>query len=905
MELQYRDPDRLLKQLETEESCKGRGKLKIFFGYAAGVGKTYAMLASAHLAQEQGIDVAAGYIEPHSRPETAALLQGLEQLPPRSVQHHHIILQEFDLDHALKRRPQLILVDELAHTNAPGSRHTKRYQDIEELLKAGIDVYTTVNVQHIESLNDIVSGITGVAVQERIPDFIFDQASQVELVDIEPEELIERLKQGKIYKQSQASQAMSHFFTVDNLVALREIALRRMADRVNLLLEKYNAGPAASLASEHILICLSPSPSNEKVIRSAARMAAAFHAKFTALFVETPDFSQMPKEDLDRLRRNIRLAEQLGAKTVASYGGDVVEQIAEYARAAQVSKIVLGKTYTKRSWFSMRESFSDQLSKLAPQLELFMIPDTYDKKYTRWKKRQKSRGMNHWISDILVSCGILLLSTLICFLFFYLGFSDANLVMVYILGVLMTSLLTHHKICSSALSILSVLVFNFCFTAPVQTLNVYDPGYIITFIIMFLTALISSTLTQKVKKHARQAALKSYRTELLLETSQKLQQAADSQEISLIVSNQLSKLLERNIIFYLGSPELDPHPLIVSHPSSCPLQQNNKEELAVAQWVFKNNKHAGFSTSTLPGVRCLYLAVRNGDKVFAVIGIDMEQKALPAFEQGIMSAILNECALALEKEELIAEQKNAAVKLQQEQLRGDLLRSISHDLRTPLTSISGSAGILLSNSRQLQEPQKQKLYTDIYNDAAWLIHLVENLLSVTRLENGAMKLNLQTELLAEVIAEALKHVHRKRSEHQILVRQQEDLLMAKIDTQLMIQVFINLVDNAIKYTPPGSTIQITTFQKQQEIIVEVADNGPGIPEEEKKKLFDMFHTSSKSSTDGQRGLGLGLALCKSIIRAHGGHISVLDNPPHGTIIRFSLKAEPLPDGAALPDISEH
>ncbi len=668
MQPQYRDPDRILKQLETEQAKQSRGKLKIFFGYAAGVGKTYAMLASAHAAQKRGVDVVAGYIEPHSRSETTALLQGLEQLPSKPLRHQQITLYEFDLDRALDRHPQLILVDELAHTNAPGSRHTKRYQDIEELLKAGIDVYTTVNVQHIESLNDIVSGITGIIVRERIPDFVFDQADQVELVDIEPEELLARLKQGKVYKRAQAGQAMSYFFTAENLVSLREVALRRTADRVNLLQEKYNAR-TSGIVSDHILICLSPSPSNEKVIRSAARMAAAFHAKFTALFVETPDFSKIPKQDLDRLRRHIRLAEQLGAKTVASYGSDIVEQIAEYAHAAQVSKIVIGRTYTKRSWFLMKESFSQRLSKLAPQLELFMIPDSFDKKYARRKNTKKKHMPNTWLYDSLVSFGILLISTLVCDLFSYLGFSDANLVMVYILGVLMASLLTHHKACSSALSILSVLVFNFCFIAPVQTLNVNDPSYIITFIIMFLTALISATLTQKVKKNARQSALKSYRMELLLETSQKLQQANGARETASIICCQLSKLLERNIIFYTGSPESDRNPLIVNHPSSgSMLQPGQKEELAVAQWVFKNNKHAGFSTSTLPGVKCLYLAVRNGDKVFAVVGIDMKEKALPSFEEGIMNAILNECALALEKEGLITEREDAAIKLQRREL---------------------------------------------------------------------------------------------------------------------------------------------------------------------------------------------------------------------------------------------
>lgn len=390
---EYRKPDVLLKKLE-EEASRTKGRLKIFFGYAAGVGKTYAMLASAHEAEKAGLDVVAGYIEPHARPDTAALVQGLEVLPQLQIRYQNITLNEFDLDGALARKPQLILVDELAHTNGEGCRHKKRYEDIQELLKEGIDVYTTVNVQHLESLIDLVDGITGIVVKERIPDFVFDQASQVELVDIEPEDLLDRLRKGKIYKESRAEQALNHFFTTDNLVSLREIALRRMADRVNLIQEKsFQTGEAG--AAEHILICLSPAPSNEKVIRQAARMASAFRGKFTAFFVENSDFTQYTKEDVERLRINTRLAEQLGAKTVTSYGDDIVEQIAEYAKVARVTKIVLGRTNTKRAWLSMKESFSEKLTRLAPQLEIFVIPDAYKKKYRKKGSVLRFRR-KHW-----------------------------------------------------------------------------------------------------------------------------------------------------------------------------------------------------------------------------------------------------------------------------------------------------------------------------------------------------------------------------------------------------------------------------------------------------------------------------------------------------------------------------
>lgn len=886
---EYRKPEVLLKKLE-EETSRTKGRLKIFFGYAAGVGKTYAMLASAHEAKKAGLDVVAGYIEPHARPATAALVQGLEVLPQLEIPYQNITLHEFDLDGALVRKPQLILVDELAHTNGYGCRHKKRYEDIQELLKEGIDVYTTINVQHLESLIDLVAGITGIVVKERIPDFVFDQANQVELVDIEPEDLLDRLKAGKIYKISLAEQALNHFFTEDNLVSLREIALRRMADRVNLMQEKsFQTGEAG--AAEHILICLSPAPSNEKVIRQAARMASAFRGKFTAFFVENSDFTQYTKEDVERLRMNTRLAEQLGAKTVTSYGEDIVEQIAEYAKVARVTKIVLGRTNTKRAWFSMKESFSEKLTRLAPQLEIFVIPDAYKKKYR--KKRFRTPFSPEMLGvDILISIVILGISTLIAYLFSFWNFSDANLIMVYILGVLTISLLTRIKLCSLLSSVLSVMIFNFCFTDPKQTLSVNDPSYIVTFGIMFLSALIGATLTQKVKDQAKQAVKKSYRTEILLETSQKLQKAVDAKEISLSTARQLSKLLERNVVFYLGNPQMDQEPIVFksSHGQS-DFYYDRKEERAVAQWVFKNNKHAGFSTTTLPGVKCLYLAVRSSDRVFAVVGIDMEGKELQAFEAGIMSAILNECALAMEKDQLVAERKEAAVKLQQEQLRANLLRSISHDLRTPLTSISGNASVLIGNEDKISEEQRKKLYIDIYDDSMWLINLVENLLSVTRIDNGTMRLNMQAELLDEAIMEALSHISRKAEEHYIEVKQEDDLQVARMDIKLIVQVFINLVDNAIKYTPPGSRITITTKSRGGSVQVEIADDGNGIPNEDKKRLFDMFYTANNSVADGRRGMGLGLALCKSIITAHGGDLTIHDNMPHGTIFRFTLKAE--------------
>ena len=895
MEERKYNPDVLLKHIEEMEEQKGKGKLKIFFGYAAGVGKTYAMLEAAQDAKKSGIDVVIGYVEPHTRPETMALTKGLETLPILVVNYNNIKLSEFNLDAALLRKPKLILVDELAHTNVKSCRHLKRYQDIKELLNVGIDVYTTVNVQHLESLNDVIAGITGIAVRERIPDSVFDEANQVELVDVEPVELLERLKQGKIYKSAQAAKALDNFFTLDNLISLREIALRRMADRVSLIQEKsyWINSDTEGVSVEHILICLSSSPSNEKVIRQASRMAKAFRGKFTAFYVETPDFTEMSKENRDRLNKNIRLAEQMGAKVVTSYGNDIVEQIAEYAKVARVSKIVLGRTYTKRNIFSVKESFSIRLTKIAPNLEIFLVPDSYEKKYIEHKNKKKNKLPRESVLwDTLAVAGIMGIATILSAIIKYFGLSESNITMISILGVLFTALATQRRIFCILYSILSVFVFNLLFVEPIYTFSVYDSEYMVTFFIMFITAMISSSLTQKVKNYAKANAKKSYRMEILLETSQKLQKANTANEISSNITEQFGKLLEKDIYFFLGNPERNPIPTASFHKSGEGSEMVlNPQEIGVAEWTYKNNTHAGFSTTTLPGARCLYLAVRTGNKVFAVVGIDMEKKEIPAFEKDIMGAILNECALALEKSELIKEQRDTAVRLEQEQLRANLLRSISHDLRTPLTSISGNTGILIGNDKNIDDIQRNKLYLDIYDDSMWLINLVENLLSVTRIENGTMNLSLQPELLSDVIYEALKHINRKSIDHKIVVDEEDDMLVAKMDAKLIMQVIINLVDNAIKYTSVGSEIIIHTKKRKEKIVVEVSDNGQGISQEQKEKLFDMFYTVDNHIADGRRGMGLGLALCKSIIVAHGGELSVRNNIPNGTVFRFTLKAE--------------
>ncbi|MDO4295871.1 MAG: sensor histidine kinase KdpD [bacterium] len=891
------NPDELLKVIQTEEKKQNKGHLKIFFGYAAGVGKTYAMLKAAHTAKRNGVDVVVGYVEPHARPQTAALLNGLEQLPTKEIVYNGIQLHEFDLDAALKRKPKLLLVDELAHTNAQGCRHAKRYQDIKELLQAGIDVYTTVNVQHIESLCDTVSSITEIVVRERIPDSLFDNADQVELVDIEPLDLIERLNAGSVYKEAQAKKAVENFFTVENLTALREIALRRCADRVNILTENTRIKNHGDYhTDEHILVCLSSSPSNAKIIRTAARMATAFKATFSALFVETPDFSTMREEDVKRLRSNMRLAEQLGAHIETVYGEDVPFQIAEFARLSGASKIVIGRSAASKKHLFSKPALTEKLIANAPNLDIYIIPDTVSSAAVYHLKKTKTQNYIVFsMNDILKSISILILSSLIGIAFRNVGFDEVNIITVFVLGVLIDSVIIKNQIYGLISSIASVLVFNFLFTEPQFTLQAYDKGYPVTFVIMFLSSFITGSIAIRLKNQARQAAKSAYRTRVLFDTNQLLQQAKDKNNIISIASNQLNKLLGRDIIFYLadndGETLQKPHIFSITEPNEADLAACISEnEKAVAAWVLKNNKRAGASTETLSNAKCLYLAVRVNSTVYGVIGVVMGDSPLDPFENSILLSILGECALALENERNAREKQEAAVLAKNEQLRANLLRAISHDLRTPLTSISGNASNLLSNETSFDESTKKQLYMDIYDDSMWLINLVENLLAVTRIEEGKLNLKTSEDLVDDVIAEALQHIDRKSAEHHISVESKDKFLLAKMDTRLIVQVIINIVDNAIKYTPKDSHIVIRTEKRGNQAVVSIADDGPGISDESKPRIFDMFYSGSSKIADSRRSLGLGLSLCKSIIHAHGGELTVSDNHPHGTIFTFTLPA---------------
>lgn len=648
------------------EEAAQQGRLKIFFGYAAGVGKTYAMLEAAHQAKTEGIDVVVGYVEPHARPDTLALLTGLEVLPNQMIDYRGIQLREFDLDQALQRKPQLILVDELAHNNAQGCRHTKRYQDVEELLQAGINVYTTVNVQHLESLNDLVSSITGITVNERIPDHVFDRASQVELVDIEPNELIKRLQTGKVYRERQAKQALQNFFTTENLAALREITMRRTADQLNRSAVQ-EGNQKSARAGEHILICLSSAPSNAKVIRTAARMADAFHSGFTALFVQTPETKELSGENMRRLRSNLHLAEQLGAQISTVYGTDPAVQIAEYARVSGVTKIIMGRIDHKQNPITGKKSLADRLIELT-DLDVYIIPDRQPLYKKPIGKLRIPKAHFSW-RDVTIMLVSLLLSTAVGFGFYDAGFSESNIITVYILGVLMTAVWTNGYFYGAVDSLLSVAAFNYFFTVPRFTFQANDPSYPVTFLIMLFSSIIASSLASRVKAQARLAAQKSYYTELLLESSQKFQKGRTEWDCLRLAAEQLNRMFGRPILYALDGAEQDLTFRVEPADEKSVLSGLSSQEIGVAKWVQKNNKHAGATTNTLPDSKWLFLSVRGTQGVMGIVGIPIVGYSVPdAFEKNLMIAILSECGLSQERIRLQEERDQAALQTQKERL---------------------------------------------------------------------------------------------------------------------------------------------------------------------------------------------------------------------------------------------
>ena len=637
--------------------------------------------------------------------------------------------------------------------------------------------------------------------------------------------------------------------------------------------------------NEHILVCLSSSPSNEKIIRTAAKMARDMRARFTALYVQTGKRER--ESDKRRLEAHVQFAKESGAEIVMTHGENVPVQIAEYAHLSNVTKIVIGQSSAKRNHFFSKQTLTEKLIEAVPDIDIHIIPDAMN--LDNYRKPHGAVYVGKpTMKDSLLTLFIFAVCTLIGLFIQKLQFTDTNIVTIYILGVLLTSILTDGYLYSIGGSVLSVFLFCFFLTEPRMSFQTYAVGYPVTFVIMLISSVITGTLAAKLKTHARLSAQSAFRTQILFDTDRLLQKAKNDTDILSITCTQLIKLLDRSIVAYVVEGDELSAPHIFSNKKKEQIEDLlTSREQEIAKWVYENKQRAGATTERFKDAQCLYLAICIEDNVYGVIAIPVDEYTLDSFEYSILLSVINECALAMENKKNIMEKEKISVLAKNEQLRADLLRAISHDLRTPLCSISGNADMLLNSGERLDDITKHQIYTDIYDDSEWLINIVENLLSITRLNDGRLKLKFTDQLLDEVIAESLRHISRKHEEYQI-VTECDELILAHMDVRLILQVLINLVDNAIKYTPKGSTIRICAMNENGKAKIQVEDNGPGICDEMKPHIFEMFYTGKNTIADSHRSLGLGLALCRSIIEVHNGKLVLEDNIPHGCIFSFTL-----------------
>lgn len=640
---------------------------------------------------------------------------------------------------------------------------------------------------------------------------------------------------------------------------------------------------------QHILACLSSSPSNAKIVQTAAEMARAFGGVFTALYVRTPADARLSEADKARLQAHIRLAEQEGAEIAEAYGEDVPDQIAEFARISGITKIVLGSASVRPRLGRRQPTLTERLTHTAPEVEIYIIPDAGPQARYRAGRSLFSQAVAPTPWDLVVTAALLAAVTAAGSLLQGWGVAQYNIIMLYMVGVLLTALCTKGYVCGVLGSVLSVAFFNFFFTTPELTFHAYDSGYQVTFGLMLTTAVVVSTLTTRLKTHAKLSARAAWRTNLLFDTSQLLQKGQSEAEILSLTARQLVKLLDRQVAaFPAQEGELGPGQSFGAQPGS-PLLTDLPAERAAAEWAFAHRKRAGAFTGNGPEAKGMYLALRTAmGGVFGVVGVDLTSGPLEAFENSVLLSILGECALAMENCTNAREKEQAAIRAENEQLRANLLRAISHDLRTPLTAISGNASNLLTNDAVLDAAARRQICTDIWQDSQWLIGLVENLLAITRIEDGRMQLRLSPQLVEEVVEEALHHVGTHGAEQRVTAHYPDQVLLADMDARLIMQVVINLVDNALKYAPAPAHVEVTVRPEGQDVAVQVADNGPGIPDDGKDKVFEMFYTGPARVADSRRSLGLGLPLCKAIVNAHGGTLTLTDNTPHGCVFTFTL-----------------
>jgi two-component system sensor histidine kinase KdpD len=898
------DPDALLARAQADERGQTRGKLKIFFGASAGVGKTYAMLESARIQKAAGVDVVVGYVEPHGRKETEALLEGLEILPARTLEYRNIKLREFDLDAALARKPTLILVDELAHTNAEGSRHAKRWQDVEELLDAGINVYTTVNVQHLESQNDIVAQITGEIQRETIPDSVFEQADEVELIDLTVDELMQRLREGKVYRPQQAAIATEKFFRKGNLTALREMALRRTAERVDAQMQAYQRERAIAdvwPAAERILVCIGPSALAQRLVRAAKRMATGLRAEWIVAFVESPDSAQLSPAKREQVTRALRLAEDLGAQTATLSGHNIADEVLNYARRHNISKIVVGKPEKPRWRELLFGSTVDTLVRRSGVIDVYVIHGEHDDTEPRTSASFFTSPERSPASAYAWSTGIIAACTVACF-FLYEAFPDfdlANLIMFYLLGVVLVAV-RFGRGPSVLASVLSVATFDFLFVPPRGTFAVSDVRYVLTFAIMLVTALLISNLTVRIRQQAESARQRERRTQELYDMSRELASTRGIIDLAQSAMRHIGQVFESKVTMLLpdrdGALRSEEE---LAQSSDIRLRDvrfaADERDRGVARWAHDHAEAAGLGTKTLASSRALYLPLAASRGTVGVLGV------LPANPQQFQSpeqfrlleTFANQIALAIERAKLAEETEQAHVRIETEQLRNTLLSSVSHDLRTPLAAITGAASTMLEANAQLDAAAKHELTQSIYDEAERLNTLVRNLLDMTRLESGAMQVNKEAQPLEEVIGYVLDRMEKQLHGRDVTVNVPSHLPLIPLDSVLISQVFINLLENATKYTPAGTPIAVSAVHDEQDraVQVEVADRGPGLPPGEEARIFDKFHRltdGANGASSASAGAGLGLAICRAIIEAHGGRIWAGNREGGGAAFKFTL-----------------
>jgi two-component system sensor histidine kinase KdpD len=899
MTLSRPNPDELLSRVQAQEESARRGKLRIFFGYAAGVGKTYAMLEAAHRERTDGVDVVVGYVEPHGRPETEALLSGLEVLPPREVSYRGVHLREFDLDAALRRKPTLILVDELAHTNAEGLRHAKRWQDVDELLAAGIDVFTTLNVQHVESLNDVIAQITGVVVSETLPDAVLERADELELVDLTPEELIERLREGKVYVPQQASRALEHFFQRGNLVALRELSLRRAAQRVQKDVEAARQQRAAATpwaTKERLLVCVGPSPTSGKLIRSAKRMADAFAADWLAVAVEaSPDRSDRVGRH-QRIMQHLQLAERLGAETHTLVGRDIASAVLDLAKSRNVTKIVVGKTAVPRWRRWLGNSVVDALLERSGEIDVYVIRGEPEfPARAPPPARPASFAWRHYLSAGLV----VLACTALGWLSHTAKLTEANTVMVFLLGVAFVAARWGRGPAIFA-AVASVLLFDVLFVPPYFRLSVSDAQYVLTFAVMLVIGLTISSLASRLRSELHATRQLQARTDALYRLTKQLSEVAGSEFLIQHAGQQLAQIFDGEVTIYLRD-EAKSLQLRFGEGSSI---ARHKVNPIVAQWVADYEQIAGAGTDTLPNATALFAPLVGSQDTLGAIGI--RPKDPDRFHDPDQRRLYESCAsliaLSLERDRSVLEAGEAQVRMHTEEMRSSLLSSVSHDLRTPLATIVAASTQLLDEPTQDTETRRELLQL-IADEAKRLSRLVENLMDMTRLESGAVEPNRQWQVVEEIIGSALGRLRGELHRHSVHVEIPADLPLVSVDGVLMEQVFVNILENAIRYTPANSRIEISAERDGKHVVVRIADNGPGLPPGSESRVLGKFYRAAPSPPDGRRGVGLGLAIAQAIVQSHGGRIAVRNRPQGGAEFSIALPASDSPPRVEIDNLA--